>query len=139
VVLKSLPLTPNGKVDRKALPEPERDRSVLKTPFSAPGTEVERTIAGIWEELLGIKNVGLQDNFFDLGGHSLLAVQAQARIRTALGVDLPVVKVFQYPTVKSLAGYLNREEEQPRASSQRGSLKQAAYAKRARREQEALP
>ena len=138
VQLDRLPLTPNGKVDRKALPQPEVDRSISTAQYVVPGNEIERKIAEVWQELLGLETVGARDNFFDLGGHSLIAVQVQAQLRLALGVDLPVVKLFQYPTVESLAAFLNRQEEEPRSAHQRGHLKQAAYARRGRRAQEVL-
>ena len=137
-VLNALPLTPNGKVDRKALPEPQLDRSAIHARFVAPATTIERKIAGVWQKLLKIEQVGLHDNFFDLGGHSLLAVQAQAQLHEALGVDLPVVKLFQYPTIKALASFLGEQEARPTQRSQRGLLKQTAYAKRTSRKQEVV-
>ncbi|MEW6302842.1 MAG: amino acid adenylation domain-containing protein [Verrucomicrobiota bacterium] len=128
--LDKLPLTPNGKADRKALPKPERPRTETSGP--GPRTERERAIAKIWHELLRIGSVGLHDNFFDLGGNSLLVVQAQARLREHLGVNLPVVTFFQYPTIAALAGHLGEHERPPAESlGDRGSRKQAAYARRA--------
>jgi amino acid adenylation domain-containing protein len=139
VFLDALPLTPNGKVNRKALPAPESQRPELETAYVAPRNGLEKTIAGIWCELLHIEQVGLHDNFFDLGGHSLLVVQAQARLRDALGRDVPVVKLFQYPTVSALAGFLG-EREQPAAHKlhDRGQRKQAAFNRRAKREHEVM-
>ncbi|MCL4176656.1 MAG: amino acid adenylation domain-containing protein [Verrucomicrobia bacterium] len=137
VPLDSLPLTLNGKVDRKSLPEPGALRPELAAAFVAPRTELERTIANIWRELLRIEQVGLRDNFFDLGGHSLLVVQAQARLRDALGRDLPVVKLFQYPTISGLIECLtDREKSFSGQNRARGESKQAAFARRARREVE---
>src|SRR5205823_9088181 len=74
VFLEALPLTPNGKVDRKALPAPETDRSAASE-MVPPRTQVEQQLAGIWREVMGIKEIGIRDNFFELGGHSLLAIQ----------------------------------------------------------------
>ncbi len=111
VFLDRLPLTPNGKVDRRKLPEPEKRHLASATAYVSPRTELEKTIAKIWQELLRVEKVGLHDNFFDLGGHSLLVVQAQARLRDALGVDLAVVTLFQYPTISSLAGFLTAGPE----------------------------
>src|SRR5260221_13136019 len=130
VFLKALPLTPNGKVNRKALPAPE-GRPELATTYVVPRDNLEKSIAKIWQELLHVEKVGLRDNFFDLGGNSLLVVQAQARLRDALGFDLPVVKLFQHPTVQSLADFLN-ERAQPvfEKSNGRGHRKQAAFARR---------
>ncbi|HXE41585.1 MAG TPA: phosphopantetheine-binding protein, partial [Candidatus Baltobacteraceae bacterium] len=73
---------------------------------STPATDLEKTIAKIWQELLRVEKIGLHDNFFDLGGHSLLVVEAQAKLRESLGFDLPVVKLFQYPTISVLAIFL---------------------------------
>jgi acyl carrier protein len=106
VFLDKFPLTPSGKVDRKALPAPEIKLANSETTYAAPATELEQSIAKIWRQLLGIEKIGLHDNFFDLGGHSLLVVEAQAKLREALGFDLPVIKLFQYPTISSLANFL---------------------------------
>jgi amino acid adenylation domain-containing protein len=105
--LEKMPLTPNGKIDRKALPDPEGLHATTATAFVAANTDAERKIAEIWRELLQVEKVGLNDNFFDLGAHSLLMVQAQARISEAFGVDLPVIRLFQYPTVSALAKLLS--------------------------------
>ncbi|PYM12137.1 MAG: non-ribosomal peptide synthetase, partial [Verrucomicrobia bacterium] len=112
VMLEKLPLTPNGKVDRRALPAPENHRARLETKFVAPQAGLEQTIAAIWEEVLSIKHPGVNDNFFDLGGHSLQVVQIQNKLRERLGAELPVVKLFEYPTVRSLAGYLGEEKKE---------------------------
>lgn len=112
VPLDELPLTPNGKVDRKALTRPEELQTERETAYVAPTTGAEKTVAKVWEELLHVEKVGLNDNFFDLGGHSLLVVQAQVKLRDALGVDLPVVRLFQYPTVNALARFLTERTEQ---------------------------
>jgi amino acid adenylation domain-containing protein len=139
VFLESLPLTPNGKVDRKALPAPETRRPELETAYLAPLDDLEKNIAKIWQELLRVEKVGRRDNFFDLGGNSLLLVQAQARIRDALAFDLPIVKLFQHPTVQSLAKSL--KEQGPPAFDRvrdRGRRKQAAYARRQKEEDEVM-
>ncbi|HET7460810.1 MAG TPA: amino acid adenylation domain-containing protein [Longimicrobium sp.] len=99
VPVDRLPLTPNGKLDRAALPEPA---------WEAPGDEAPRTpvqevLAGIWAEVLGVERVGVGAGFFDLGGHSLLATRVAARVRQALGVELPVRALFEGPTVAELA------------------------------------
>jgi acyl carrier protein len=104
VLLEALPTTPGGKVDRRRLPAPERPAAA--TAFLPPGTESERELAAIWAEVLGLERVGLQDNFFDLGGHSLLLPRVQARVKERLGVDLPLLKLFEHPTVGALAAKL---------------------------------
>jgi amino acid adenylation domain-containing protein len=106
--LPSLPLTPNGKVDRKRLPEPEDRRAVSQAPFLAPRGRTEDAIAAAWREVLRLEQVGIDDNFFDLGGHSLLLVQVQAKLRSALGQDVPIVEMFQYPTIRTMAAHLSR-------------------------------
>ncbi|MFC0710698.1 amino acid adenylation domain-containing protein, partial [Azorhizophilus paspali] len=95
VFLTRLPLTPNGKLDRKALPRP--DASLLQQQYVEPQAELERQVAAIWAEVLGVERVGLTDNFFELGGHSLLATQVIARIREQLGIDMALKELFELP------------------------------------------
>jgi amino acid adenylation domain-containing protein len=107
VALDALPLLPNGKIDRRALPAPEQQRQSDET-FVAPGSELEKSIASVWKELLRVESVGVHDNFFDLGGHSLLVIQAHSRLRRALGrEDLTVVDLFVHPTIHALAAKLD--------------------------------
>ncbi|MFD7432651.1 amino acid adenylation domain-containing protein [Streptomyces sp. NPDC059818] len=103
VPLDRIPLTPNGKTDRRALPAPASDRSELGAVYTAPRTETERTVAGVWAQVLGIDTVGVDDDFFALGGHSLLATQVVSRLRRRLGVDIPVRTLFSAPTPALLA------------------------------------
>jgi FkbM family methyltransferase len=103
-LLERLPVTANGKLDRRRLPAPA-DRGAGSEP---PRGKVQETIAAIWAELLGRESVGAHDNFFDLGGHSLLLVRVHARLREMLAADLPVVELFRFPTVASLAAHLSR-------------------------------
>lgn len=103
VVLNALPLTPNGKVDRLALPVPESLRPQLNVAYVMPQTETERLIAAIWQEILGIEQVGIHDNLFELGGDSLTATQLTSRIRTSFGVELPLRDVLTSPTIKSIS------------------------------------
>ena len=103
VPLEAFPLTPSGKLDPRALPKPEGDRPRLEKEYIPPASEVEEALAAIWAEALGVERVGVQDNFFELGGHSLLATQVVARIRERLQVDLPLIALFQMPTVEQLA------------------------------------
>jgi len=104
LLLEALPLTPSGKVDRRALPAPT-GAQIAAAPRVAPQTELERTIAAIWQALLKI-DVGREDNFFDLGGHSLLLVQVQHQLGAALGRAITIVDLFRYPTIRTLAGFL---------------------------------
>jgi amino acid adenylation domain-containing protein len=107
VLLESLPLTATGKVDRQALPEVDRggEQGAI---YAEPRSELERQLAGLWEELLVIDRVGIGDNFFDLGGHSLLAAQMFARLEERLRVRLPLATLFQAPTIEQLAAVIER-------------------------------
>jgi amino acid adenylation domain-containing protein len=102
VVLEKIPLTPNGKIDRRALPvpdtiqQPEENTSLNLTP-------VQEMLAGIWADILGIKQVGIHDNFFELGGHSLLATRVIYQICKAFKLYLPLRCLFESPTVAELA------------------------------------
>jgi amino acid adenylation domain-containing protein len=114
--LQSFPLTPNGKVDRKALPEPTRERSGERE-LVEPRTALERKLVGIWERELGIRPIGVTDNFFDLGVTSIVAASLFAAIEHALGDDLPLGAIFRAPTIESLAGLLEAGESESRWSS----------------------
>ncbi|MEG4234824.1 amino acid adenylation domain-containing protein [Microcoleus sp. Pol11C3] len=103
VVLESLPVTANGKVDRLALPAPEPIKLEWAGGYVAPHTSIEEVLVKIWVEVLGIKRVGIRDNFFELGGHSLLATQLVSRVRDAFGVELPLRRVFEAPTIAELS------------------------------------
>ncbi|MEG5038381.1 MULTISPECIES: amino acid adenylation domain-containing protein [unclassified Microcoleus] len=105
VMLEALPLSANGKVDRKALPAP--DAAFLPKTFVAPNTPVEKVLAGIWAEILGVEKIGIHDNFFiDLGGHSLLATQIISAVRDTFGVDVPLRSFFESPTASEQAAAL---------------------------------
>ena len=105
VMLEALPLSANGKVDRKALPAP--DAAFLPKTFVAPNTPVEKVLAGIWAEILGVEKIGIHDNFFiDLGGHSLLATQIISAVRDTFGVDVSLRSFFESPTASEQAAAL---------------------------------
>ncbi|XXY45533.1 amino acid adenylation domain-containing protein [Sorangium sp. So ce269] len=111
VELPALPLTPNGKIDRKALPAPAAQRSDKGTAFVPTRTRIEQQLAEIWSELLRVDRVGIDDSFFDLGGHSLLLTQLHARLRRELDPSLALVDLFRYPTIRTLAGRLRRDDK----------------------------
>jgi amino acid adenylation domain-containing protein/non-ribosomal peptide synthase protein (TIGR01720 family) len=121
VRLAALPLTPNGKVDRRGLPEPQamRPEAPQAAPQAAPGAageaaagvepgraELEKAIAAIWREVLGVDRVRPGDHFFDLGGHSLLMMRVHRRLRERLGREVALVDLFRFPTVAALARFL---------------------------------
>ncbi|HYX24727.1 MAG TPA: amino acid adenylation domain-containing protein, partial [Thermoanaerobaculia bacterium] len=106
VIQAELPLTPNGKVDRKSLPAPEVERGAA---VEGPRTPAEEIVAAIWSEVLGIEVCGRHESFFALGGHSLAATRVISRLQRACGLDLPVVRMFEAPTVAQLAAVVDRE------------------------------
>ncbi|MEW5928457.1 MAG: amino acid adenylation domain-containing protein, partial [Gemmatimonadota bacterium] len=107
VLLEELPLTTNGKLDRRRLPAPEVAGSAERS-HAPPETEVERALAQIWSEVLGVERVGREDEFFGLGGHSLRATQVVARVRTQLGVEMPLRLLFEGATLGEIAPVVER-------------------------------
>lgn len=110
IPLTALPQTPNGKVDRRSLPVPDPNRMNLLNVLVKPRSQTENQLARIWEDILCIHPVGITDNFFELGGNSLEAMRVVARIHSQLEKELPLVKVFQSPTIQELAVILDGEE-----------------------------
>lgn len=105
VVLDEIPLTTSGKVDRARLPEPSLDvPEQVREEGQAPQSELERTLSGIWAEILNVPEVRRDDNLFLLGGHSLAVLRIRHRIKESTGADLPVADLFAHPTVAELAG-----------------------------------
>ncbi|MFJ6574311.1 amino acid adenylation domain-containing protein, partial [Streptomyces sp. NPDC091292] len=102
VELAALPLTPNGKLDRAALPDPEDSRVGSAGDYIAPDTDVERILAEVWAQVLGVERVGVTDNFFELGGDSIVSIRVVARARE-LGVHVSVAQLFDHQTVGGLA------------------------------------
>ena len=112
VIMESFPFAPSGKVDRTKLPCPEVNQTNKETNFIKPRSETDVIIAKVWRELLYIDKVGIHDNFFDLGGHSLLIVRASWKLSQALGINISVVELFQYPTIHSITEYLGKSKIQ---------------------------
>jgi len=102
VFLERMPLTANGKIDRKALPEPDRNDAASKL-YTAPATETEKALAAIWSGILGVKRVGRHDDFFGSGGHSLLAAQLPVAVQKQFNIQLPLKRFFEMPTVAAQA------------------------------------
>ena len=103
MMAEGLPLTPNGKLDRQALPAPEQEESSFGTGYVPAATPIEQALAEIWTEVLGVKHIGVHDNFFALGGHSLLAAQVTVRLYQLFGCEFAVRVMFEAPTVAELA------------------------------------
>jgi amino acid adenylation domain-containing protein len=134
IFLDKMPLLPSGKVDRKALPreQTQMQRPSLSQTYVAARNELEISICRIWQAILRLESVGAQDNFFELGGNSLLALQAAEELREVVGQEVPVVQLYQHPTVERLAHALSRETKDAgsalidsvadRASKQRQAL-----------------
>ncbi|MDB6019360.1 MAG: hypothetical protein JWR19_3849 [Pedosphaera sp.] len=106
VFVTALPLTANGKVDRRALPAPDSGRPDLEVKYVGPRNPMEQELTTIWEGVLGVEPVGMEDKFFDLGGHSLLAVRLLAQVEKKIGRKLPLAAVFQAPTIEQMAKLL---------------------------------
>lgn len=131
VLLEKLPLNANGKVDRKALPVPDSARPDLATAFIAPQGDLEEFIATQWCDLLRLNRVGSRDNFFDLGGNSVMIVQIHHRLKQHLHRDIPLIALFQYPTIDTLAQFLDAQDT-------RALVRQQSIVDRAARQRAAL-
>jgi len=119
VLLDALPLTPSGKVDRRALPRPEHiRRSPGKNPYIGPRDHIEWEISRVWEQILGIKRIGVRDNFFNIGGNSLLAVRLLDELEQALGSKIALNTLFQESTIEYLARIIRNQRIAPHANKQ---------------------
>jgi amino acid adenylation domain-containing protein len=124
VSLEMLPLTPNGKLDRAALPRPETIQSSMSDGFVGPGSDLERLIAGIWQEALGLDRVSVYDNFFDLGGYSLLSIEVITKIEQKTGVRLSPADIRRQ-TLGQLAATCAEQLQglsQPQVAASRGFI-----------------
>jgi amino acid adenylation domain-containing protein/non-ribosomal peptide synthase protein (TIGR01720 family) len=105
IELTALPLTASGKVDRKALPDPDA-ASLMANVYVAPRNDAEEVLATIWQDILGVSRVGVNDDFFALGGNSLMAMRLVSALRKQLQVELPVKSIFTYATIAQLSAYI---------------------------------
>ncbi|MFV0607169.1 MAG: amino acid adenylation domain-containing protein [Niabella sp.] len=118
VFLEQFPISPNGKIDRNAFPEPSTQRPQLQVLYKKPKTNIENNIATIWSLVLEIDEIGVDDNFFELGGNSLLAQQFVTLAGKKNGYQIPVTKLYQYPTIAALQQFLHHhKEKKPRKST----------------------
>ncbi|HEX8889429.1 MAG TPA: amino acid adenylation domain-containing protein, partial [Pyrinomonadaceae bacterium] len=108
VQLAELPLTSNGKVDRRRLPEPETSGREVSASSEQARTAIEEVLAGLWSEVLGLEEVGMEENFFELGGHSLLATQLISRVRESVGVEVGLQELFEEPSIRGLGRRVER-------------------------------
>ena len=109
--INAIPVTPSGKVNRKELPALGRPPAATRQGYIAPHSKSEVTLASLWAQLLKLDRVGIYDNFFEIGGNSLLCIQVVAGVKSKFDVILPIVKIFQFPTVSSLAAHLDYGED----------------------------
>ncbi|HWZ03872.1 MAG TPA: non-ribosomal peptide synthetase, partial [Mucilaginibacter sp.] len=107
VWLNELPKTTSGKVDRKNLPKPDFKRPEMDTLYKAPATPAEKNITRIWMELLLLDKIGVDDNFFQLGGNSLLALKSVAALKQQFSYEVPITKLYQFPTISGVAKLLS--------------------------------
>ena len=131
VPLASLPLLPNGKVDRGALLALERPLAESKAAYVGPRTGLEQVITNIWSRVLTLEKLGMNDNFFDLGGTSLTLIQVSSELKDALNREIPLIELFEYPTINELAAHLSQEnglhlslkQAQDRGAKQKEAMK----------------
>jgi acyl carrier protein len=111
LTVESFPLTPNGKIDRKAFPVPsEFIFDSVQKDVVLPTNELEIAIASIWQNLLKLPKVGINDNFFDIGGHSLLAVQLHAKLKEAIDSELALTDIFRFSTIKAITEFIENKK-----------------------------
>jgi len=122
IQISRMPYTSSGKIDRKVLLKVEGMQSKPGVGFAAPGTELEKTMADTWKDELKLDRVGIDDNFLDLGGTSLKIIRVMSRLKAYLKKEIPVVTLFRYPTIRSLANYLTQLET-PATSKERTNIK----------------
>jgi amino acid adenylation domain-containing protein len=108
-----LPLTSSGKIDRRSLPDPVMIRPRLEQSYVGASNEVETRLVELWRQMLGFQQIGIDDNFFDLGGNSILAARLAVLIGEKFNRELPVVKVFEYPSIRLFANFLRNEDSGP--------------------------
>ncbi|MDJ1183388.1 type I polyketide synthase [Roseofilum casamattae] len=109
VAIDEIPLTPVGKLDRQQLPSPEQSRPDLAVPLVKSRSQTEKAIARVWQDVLQLKEVGINDSFFDLGGNSLLLIRVHKELSQEFEVHLPITTLFEHPTIATLARHLQQK------------------------------
>jgi acyl-coenzyme A synthetase/AMP-(fatty) acid ligase/acyl carrier protein len=122
VMLDALPMTPNWKVDRRALPDPDKSRPELDTPFVAPRTPIEEELARLWCQVLSVDQVGIHDNFFDLGGHSLAATRIVSEVIRGFQLEIPLQSLFRSPTVAEMAAVITANQRKKLGQTEMESI-----------------
>ena len=138
ILLEKMPLTSSGKIDRKSLPEPGGSRPELAVSYLEPQTDLEIMIADIWKEVLKVDKIGIDDSFFELGGNSLDIIKVNNRIKQAFQVDMPVINMFRYSTLRLLAGYLKNDKTNESFTNKKQKIFKAVDRSRSRR-REGIP
>ena len=136
MVLERIPLTSNGKVDRRALPQPEEGAGPARA-YAAPRTDLERSLAEIWREVLGVERVGVDDHFFEIGGDSLKVVQVQTRVRVRFNTDVQLREMYTHATLGALASALSERVggvEEDSAGQGASAVKSASLRRRKARQ-----
>ncbi len=110
VQIKKFPYTPSGKADKNALPDPDTQGMDRGTEYIAPRDETDQTLVDIWQEVLGIENIGIRENFFELGGHSLKATQVVSRIHKKLKAEIALREIFTHPTIEELTDIIRKKQ-----------------------------
>jgi len=111
--IDKIPLASNGKVDTNALPVPDRSGIAAGGTYVEPASEMEKQIAAVWQDVLKHEKVGIHDNFFEIGGNSVNIMVTARKFKETLGKDIPIVTLFTFPTVASLANHLSKEDHEP--------------------------
>jgi amino acid adenylation domain-containing protein len=130
--IAAMPLTPNGKTDRKALPNPAPERALEPATSSSAGTDLERVIAELWEDALGLDTVELKVNLFDLGANSLSVAEVATTLRQKLKREIPLTDFFSHPTISALAAHLSGRNGESANHPDRGAARRQALLSRGR-------
>jgi len=130
--IPEMPLTQSGKIDRNSLPNLTTLKRNVANKYSEPETSFEQRISEIWSDVLQIDHIGVDDNFFDLGGNSILSVELMARVNTQLNFNIPLVKLFQYPTISDFASFINSSNDNNEQSEidSRAAMRRRAVSRR---------
>ena len=139
VFASSLPLTSSGKIDRRNLPDPVMTRPRLEQGYVGASDEIEAGLVELWRQLLGFQQIGIDDNFFDLGGNSILAARLAVLTGEKFNRELPVVKIFEHPSIRAFGNFLRQEENAPTRLENQDQRAQQRRASRMLQQRRARP